>query len=118
MTQNHIMENKMKKLMLLAALGAAAILTACGDDSSSGAPAEGCTVTSTENSVTMTSSVAGYSSSTTWTIDGDNITISYDPAPAQGENGMTYPKGEQTIETLKADAQKVCDEFNNPSAAQ
>jgi hypothetical protein len=31
------MENKMKKLMIVAAFGAAAVLTACGDDSSSNA---------------------------------------------------------------------------------
>ena len=103
--------------MILAALGTAALFTACGDDSSSSAPAEGCSVTSTENSVTMTSSVAGYSSSTTWTIDGDNITVSYDPAPAQGENGMTYPKGEQTVETLKADAEESCKAFEQGAAA-
>ena len=108
----------MKKLMILAALGAAAILTACGDDSSSGASA-GCEVSATDTAVKMVQSVPGYGeTTTTWTIDGDNITISYDPAPAQGENGMTYPKGEQTIETLKAAADKTCEEFNNPSAAQ
>ena len=107
----------MKKLMILAALGTAALFTACGDDSSSGAPAEGCSVTSTENSVTMSSTVAGYSSSTTWTIDGDNITVSYDPAPAEGENGMTYPKGEQTVETLKAAAEESCKAFEEGAAA-
>ena len=97
----------MKKLMIIAALGTAALFTACGDDSSSG-PSEGCSVSANETSVTMTQTVAGYTGSTTWTIDGDNITVSYDPAPAEGENGMTYPKGEQTIETLKAAAEQTC----------
>ena len=100
----------MKKLMILAALGTAALFTACGDDSSS-SPSDGCSVSATETSVTMTSTVAGYTGSTTWTIEGDNIKVSYDPAPAEGENGMTYPKGEYSIESLKNDAEVSCAAF-------
>lgn len=107
----------MKKLMILAALGTAALFTACGDDSSSGAPAEGCSVTSDETSVTQTTTLAGYTNKTTWKIDGDNIVMSYDPAPAEGENGMTYPKGEQTVETLKAAAEESCKIFEEGEAA-
>lgn len=99
--------------MLLAALGAAAILTACGDDSSSGSASEGCSVTSDETSVTQTTTLAGYTNKTTWKIDGDNIVMSYDPAPTEGENGMTYPKGDQTIETLKAAAEESCKVFES-----
>ena len=43
----------MKKLMILAALGTAALFTACGDDSSSGS-SDVCEVTATENSVSLT----------------------------------------------------------------
>ncbi|WP_297701747.1 hypothetical protein [uncultured Fibrobacter sp.] len=97
----------MKKLMLLAALGAAAILTACGDDSSSGAAADGCSVTSDDTSVTMTTSALGYTSKTIWKIDGDNVVTTYDPAP-EGTEPITVPKGDQTIETLKASAEESC----------
>lgn len=98
------MENKMKKLMILAALGTAALFTACGDDSSS-APSESCEVTTTENSVSM-EIVFGETTTTTWTIDGDSITVSYEGI--EGQSPRTYAKGEATVESLKAEAEQTC----------
>ena len=98
---------KMKKLMIIAALGTAALFTACGDDSSSSpAPSQGCSVTATENSVTQTI-VFGEVETKTWTIDGDKITITYsDPE----EEPYTYNNYNSTIESLKAEAEESCAE--------
>lgn len=98
----------MKKLMIIAALGTAALFTACGDDSSSSGPSESCEVSTTENSVKQEITF-GETVTTTWTIDGDNITMTQEG----GENAsepFTYAKGDQTVESLKADAEKSCEE--------
>lgn len=61
----------MKKLMILAALGTAALFTACGDDSSSGAsddPMSGKSVVSCD----MTTTFGGVSSHTCTAIAADN----------------------------------------------
>jgi hypothetical protein len=61
----------MKKLMIIAALGTAALFTACGDDSSSGAsddPMSGKSVVSCD----MTTTIAGVSSHTCTAIAADN----------------------------------------------
>ena len=111
MTQNHIMENIMKKLMILDALGTAALFTACGDDSSSSAASLGCQVTSTENSVKMVQTVPGYGESvTTWTIADGNLTTEYSDFPQQN---TTVPAEGFDIASLKAAADKTCEEFNN-----
>ncbi|WP_297702183.1 hypothetical protein [uncultured Fibrobacter sp.] len=67
-----------------------------------------CSVTSDETSVTQTATLLGYTNKTTWKIDGDNIVISYDPAPAEGENGFTYPASGLTVEDLKDQAEQSC----------
>ncbi len=67
-----------------------------------------CSVTSDETSVTQTTTLLGYTNKTTWKIDGDNIVMSYDPAPAEGENGITYPAMGQTVEDLKDQAEQSC----------
>ncbi len=69
-----------------------------------------CDVETTDNSVTMITSVASYTSKTTWTIDGENIVISYDDMP---DAGITYPKGDETLESLKASAEAACKEYDN-----
>ncbi len=70
-----------------------------------------CDVETTDNSVTMITSVASYTSKTTWTIDGDYITITMDPA--EMDEDITYPKGDQTLESLKATAEEACKEYAN-----
>jgi hypothetical protein len=97
----------MKKLMILAALGTAALFTACGDDSSSGS-SDVCEVTATENSVSLTTNWGGEFVQT-WTIDGENITLTYE-GYEEAKEPFTYAKGDQTIESLKADAEKGCEE--------
>jgi hypothetical protein len=66
------MEIKMKKLMILAALGTAALFTACGDDSSSSAasddPMSGKSVVSCD----MVTTMGGVSSHTCVAIAADN----------------------------------------------
>ena len=99
----------MKKLMLLAALGAAAILTACGDDSSSGAPASGCSVSSADNAVTITINEAGYTSVTTYTITETGYKITYSGDGAEGMPETDVPSAEAvTIDQLKQIADEGC----------
>ena len=91
----------MKKLMILAALGTAAYFAACSDDSSSSAANggdESCTVTATDSSVTQ--------------VRGDSIVHTMEGPAVDTTNGkeFVYPKGDQTVETLKADAEKSCKE--------
>lgn len=73
------MEEKMKKLMLVAALGAAAIFTACGDDSSSSAKAGtySCDVSADADakSVTTEWNVEGVKTKDVYTIVGDSLKI-------------------------------------------
>ena len=99
------MENKMKKLMLIAALGAAAIFTACGDDSSSG-PSEGCSVSTSDNSVTVTMSMCGQSMSTTYTVTENGYKITTDGAPDQE---IATP---MTVDQLKEMGDSSCKAFN------
>ena len=70
----------MKKLMLIAALGAAAIFTACGDDDSSSAKAAGsysCDVKVDEKaqSVTTEWNIEGKKTQDVYTIVGDSLKI-------------------------------------------
>ena len=100
--------------MILAALGAAAILTACGDDSSSGAAAaaDGCTVTSDETSVTMTQTAMGETYKTIWKIEGEEVVMTQEPAVEGVEPIKTSAEG-VTIEILKASAEKSCEAYNS-----
>lgn len=109
------MENKMKKLMLLAALGAAAIFTACGDDSSSaGGSDPKCEVKTGENSATMVQTVPGYGTNeTTWKLEGDKILITYSDFP---DNNTEEDAGELTADDLKKMAEAGCENFNKMSA--
>ena len=105
----------MKKLMLLAALGAAAIFTACGDDSSSnsGGSEPKCEVKTGDNSATMVQTVPGYGSSeTTWKIEGDKILITYSDFPAQNTE---EDAGSLTADDLKKLAEEGCKNFNEAS---
>ncbi len=105
----------MKKLMILAALGTAAYFAACSDDSSSSAGGNGgdesCTVTATDSSVTQVT-VYGETTTAVWIVRGDSI-IHTQEGPAEDENNkdpFVYAKGDQTVESLKADAEKSCKE--------
>jgi ABC-type oligopeptide transport system substrate-binding subunit len=71
------MEKKMKKLMLVAALGAAALFTACGDDSSSSAKAGtySCEVKVEGQSVITEWNVEGVKTRDVYTIVGDSLKI-------------------------------------------
>ena len=110
------MENKMKKLMLLAALGAAAIFTACGDDSSSdsgnGGEEGSCKVTSDETSVTMTTVAMGQTYKTIWKIEGEEVVMTQEPA-VEGVEPTKTPAEGVTIDVLKASAEKSCEAANN-----
>ena len=70
-----------------------------------------CDVETSDNSVTMITSVASYTSKTTWTIDGDYITITMDPS--EMDEDITYPRGDETLESLKASAEAACKEYAN-----
>ena len=67
----------MKKLMLVAALGAAALFTACGDDSSSSAKAGtySCEVKVEGQSVITEWNVEGVKTRDVYTIVGDSLKI-------------------------------------------
>jgi hypothetical protein len=71
------MEKKMKKLMLVAALGAAAIFTACGDDDSSSAKAGtfSCEVKVEGQSVITDWDIEGKKTQDVYTVEGDSIKI-------------------------------------------
>lgn len=98
----------MKKLMILAALGTAALFTACGDDSSSGA-SESCEVSVNDNSVVVTASVAGYSSTTTYTVTETGYSIK---SEAEGQEPITTDVPTQmTVDQLKEIADKECKAF-------
>ena len=101
--------------MILAALGTAAYFAACSDDSSSSAGGNGgdesCTVTATDSSVTQVT-VYGETTTAVWIVRGDSI-IHTQESPAEDENNkdpFVYYKGDQTVESLKADAEKSCKE--------
>ncbi|MBR5411904.1 MAG: hypothetical protein IK114_02525 [Fibrobacter sp.] len=97
----------MKKLMILAALGTAALFTACGDDSSSGASA-GCDVSSTENSVTVSISEAGYTSATTYTLTETGYKMSYSGEGSEGMPETEIPAEGTTLDQLKQIADEAC----------
>ena len=104
----------MKKLMILAALGTAAYFAACSDDSSSSAANggdESCTVTATDSSVTQVT-VYGETTTAVWIVRGDSIVHTMEGTAVDTTNGkeFVYLKGDQTVETLKADAEKSCKE--------
>ena len=71
------MEIKMKKLMFIAALGAAALFTACGDDDSSSAKAGtySCEVKVEGQSVITEWNVEGVETRDVYTIVGDSLKI-------------------------------------------
>ena len=75
-----------------------------------------CEVKVEGNSVIMTSSIAGFTSSTIWTLDGDNIVVSYDSSYNSGEdddNVITYPSEGASLEMLKREAEESCKEFES-----
>ena len=71
------MEKKMKKLMFVAAVGAAALFTACGDDDSSSAKAGtySCEVKVEGESVITEWNVEGVETRDVYTIVGDSLKI-------------------------------------------
>lgn len=104
----------MKKFALIAALGFAAILTACGDDdssSTSAAAADGCVVTTTENSATATATFGGYSSSNTYTLTETGFKLTYGGYGADQMPAMDYD-GSFTVADLKEMADSYCKAMN------
>lgn len=100
----------MKKMLILAAVAAAAVLTACGDDDSTSATSYGCTVTSTDNSATASTSLpGGYSSAMTYTITEDGYRITYSGNGAENYDPIDVPSSNPvTKEDLVELAQKSC----------
>lgn len=70
-----------------------------------------CDVETTDNSVIMTQTAMGVTYKTIYTIDGDYITITMDPA--EMDEDITYPKGDETLESLKESAEEACKEYDN-----
>ena len=101
----------MKKFMLVAAVSAAAVLTACGDDSSSNASnAPGCTVSVVGNSVVMTETFPMIGSyTTTYTVEGDSVTTTYSAHPQENEVEPLYGR---TLDYYKKQAEEDCEDFS------
>jgi hypothetical protein len=99
----------MKKMLILAAV-AAAVLTACGDDDSASAtPSLGCTVSSTDNSATATMSVAGYSTTKTYTVTEEGYRITFGGYGAEANEPIDMPSSTPvTKDDLVEMAQKTC----------
>ena len=103
--------------MILAALGTAALFTACGDDSSSGAASDECTVTSDETSVTQTYTVLGETYKTIWKIEGEQVVMTQEPA-IEGVEPTKTPAAGVTIESLKTSAEAMCKSMNEAPAVE
>ena len=106
----------MKKISIIAAIAVASVLTACGDDDSSSTTAPssddvGCKVTSTDNSVTATTSYAGYSSSTIFTITADGYKMSYSGYGSEGLPETDVPT-KVTKDQLLEIANEYCETMN------
>ena len=67
-----------------------------------------CDVESTDSSVTVTMFYTYFNETytSTWTIHGSDITLRY--PEGQEYKSFTYPKYDQTVESLKADAEESC----------
>ena len=104
----------MKKISIIAAIAVASVLTACGDDDSSSTAAStdvGCKVTSTDNSVTATTSVGGYSSSVIYTITADGYKMSYSGYGSEGLPETDVP-AKVTKDQLLEIANEYCKTMN------
>ncbi len=104
----------MKKFALIAALGFAAILTACGDDdsSSTSAAADGCVVTTTDNSATASTTFSGYTSTSTYTLTDTGFRLTYGGYGADQMPATDYD-GNFTVADLKEMAESVCKAMNS-----
>ena len=100
----------MKKLMLVAAFGAAALFTACGDDDSSSAKAGSfsCDVKTEGQSVITDWDVEGVKTQDVYTIEGDSLKIQI----ATPDSVTVRPLMEgETLATLEEFATKGCEEM-------
>ena len=97
----------MKKLMLIAALGAAAVFTACGDDSSSSAKAGtfSCDVKVEGQSVITDWNIEGKKTQDVYTIEGDSISIQI--ATPDSVSVRALEEGED-IDAIKKFAEDGC----------
>ena len=88
------MENKMKKLMLVAAFGAAAILTACGDDSSSNASGSSKTQLDGKSVVScdVVRTIAGIESHSCHAIAADDAGVDAFLAKCGANNELVYDR--------------------------
>ena len=114
---------KFKMLGAALSLTAAFGLMACGDDNSTNAGSgtgtnggDGCNVAVEGNSVVMTTTAMGVSSKQIWTLENDEVTITYEPA-VPGQTPITSPAAGQTLQTLKAAADASCKAYNESQPA-
>ena len=99
----------MKKFMLVAAVSAAAVLPACGDDSSSSPSGPSCTVSVNGNTVVQTDTVPYYGSyTTTYTVEGDSVKIEYSAEP---EQNVVTPLYGRTLDYYAKQAEDDCKDF-------
>lgn len=114
---------KFKMLGAALSLTAAFGLMACGDDNSTNAGSgtgtngdDGCNVAVEGNSVVMTTTAMGVSSKQIWTLENDEVTITYEPA-VPGQTPITSPAAGQTLQTLKTAADASCKAYNESQPA-
>ena len=94
----------MKKMFLAAVIGASALFTACGDDSSSASNSPTCSVNK-GSKVTITMSQDGKTGQIEYALDGDNLIITTD-----GEVETTSADG-MTLDDIGTMAEGICEEF-------
>lgn len=94
----------MKKMFLAAVIGASALFTACGDDSSSASNSPTCTINK-GSKVTITMTKDGQTEEIVYALDGDNLVMTMD-----GESETT-PAGGMTLDDIGDMADEMCYDF-------
>lgn len=94
----------MKKMFLAAVIGASALFTACGDDSSSASNSPTCSVNK-GSQVTITMTKDGQTEEIVYALDGDNLVMTMD-----GESETT-PAGGMTLDDIGDMADEMCYDF-------
>ena len=94
----------MKKMFLAAVIGASALFTACGDDSSSAFNSPTCTINK-GSQVTITMTKDGQTEEIVYALDGDNLVIT------MGGESETTPAGGMTLDDIGDMADEMCYDF-------
>lgn len=94
----------MKKMFLAAVIGASALFTACGDDSSSASNSPTCTINK-GSQVTITMTKDGQTEEIVYALDGDNLVIT------MGGESETTPAGGMTLDDIGDMADEMCYDF-------